>query len=50
LEAAQLWLGSDCLFSYRTAAALIEVGGVSPGWIEVAVPSGVKAAAWSLTV
>jgi very-short-patch-repair endonuclease len=43
LEAAQLWLGADCLFSHRTAAALIELDGVSPGWIEVVVPSGVKA-------
>jgi very-short-patch-repair endonuclease len=43
LEATQLWLGADCLFSHRTAAALIQLDGVSPGWIEVVVPSGVKA-------
>jgi very-short-patch-repair endonuclease len=43
LKAAQLWLGSDCLFSHRTAAALIELDGVAPGWVEVAVARGIRA-------
>jgi very-short-patch-repair endonuclease len=43
LHAARLWLGEDCLFSHRTAAALVELDGVAPGWIEVLAPKGVRA-------
>jgi Protein of unknown function (DUF559) len=43
LEATQSWLGPMCLFSHRTAGALLELDEVSSGLIEVAIPTAKKA-------
>lgn len=40
LAAVRAWLGEDCLFSHRTAAALLQLDGVPPDLIEVVCHSG----------
>jgi hypothetical protein len=43
LEATQSWLGPMCLFSHRSAGALLELDGVPSGFVEVAIPTAKKA-------
>ena len=44
LEAVQSWLGPMCLFSHRTAGALLELDEVPSGFVEVAIPTAKRSA------
>ena len=43
MEATQSWLGPMCLFSHRSAGALLELDEVPSGFVEVAIPTAKKA-------
>jgi hypothetical protein len=43
LEATQSWLGPMCMFSHRTAGALLELDEVPSGFVEVAIPTAKRA-------